>query len=114
MLTRGIFHRADRKEGDVKELKGLLKELMLLDTLHTQKDCLYMYHQLMGIERYLLSVSDDLNMQKLLKQLEKGKKVIIKKRWEFFEKEEGHKYEKIGDGVYRKKRNDEVCGGTQK
>lgn len=53
---------------------------MLLDTLHTQKDCLHMYHQLMGIERYLLSVPDDLNMQKILKQLEKGKNVIIKKK----------------------------------
>lgn len=114
LLTREIFHRAHRKEGDVKELKGLLKELMLLDTLHTQKDCLHMYHQLMGIERYLLSVPDDLDMQKILQQLEKGKNVIIKKRWEFFEKEEGHKYEKIGDGVYRKKRDDEVGDSTAK
>ena len=108
LLTREIFHKAHRKEGNIKELRGLLKEVMLLDTLHTQKDCLHMYHQLMGIERYLLSIPEDLNMQKILKQLEKGKNVITKKRWEFFEKEEGHKYEKIGDGVYRKKRDDEV------
>ena len=52
--------------------------------------------------------------QKILQQLEKGKNVIIKKRWEFFEKEEGHKYEKIGDGVYSKKRDDEVCDRVQK
>ena len=85
------------------ELNKLMNELMDLDSLHAQKDCLHMYHQLMGIERYITSVSDSANMQKLLKQLEKDKKVIVEKRWEFFEKEEGHKYEKIGDGVYRKK-----------
>ena len=106
LLTREIFYRAKGKNGNVKELKDLMKELMVLDTLQTQKDCIYMYHQLMGIERYLQSVSEDVNMQKILKKLEKDKNVIIKKRWEFFEKEEGHLYEKIGDGVYQRKRND--------
>lgn len=103
LLTREVFGLAQRKAGNKMELNKLMNELMDLDSLHTQKDCLHMYHQLVGIERYITLVSDSANMQKLLKQLEKDKKVIVEKRWEFFEKEEGHKYEKIGKGVYRKK-----------
>lgn len=62
-----------------------------------------MYHQLMGIERYLETMSDDVYMQRLLKQVEKAMKTITEKRWEFFEKEEGDNYERIGEGVYRRK-----------
>lgn len=105
LVTRRMFCVAQSKGKNIKELKNLLKGLLDFELLHTQKDCLYMYHQVMGIERCLISVSEDVNMQKLLKSLEKGKNVIIEKRWEFFEKEEGHKYEKIGDGVYQSKEN---------
>ena len=42
--------------------------------------------------------------EKLLKLLEDGEKVIGEKRVEFFEKEEGHLYEKIGEGIYQRKR----------
>lgn len=42
--------------------------------------------------------------EKLLKLLEDGEKVIGEKRVEFFEKEEGHLYEKIGGGIYQRKR----------
>lgn len=108
LLTREVFHRACEMNGSVKALRRLLYELMPLGTLQTQKDCLNMYHKIMGIERYLAPKLDDANMQGLQKKLDKGKSVIIKKRWEFFEKEEGHKYEKIGDGVYRRKRGDEL------
>lgn len=45
----------------------------------------------------------DACMQRLLKGLEKRRKTIVEKRWEFFEKEEGYKYEKIGNGVYQRK-----------
>lgn len=74
-----------------------------LDSLHTQKDSLHMYHQIMGIERYLTSLPNDANLKSLLKQLEIGKKAIAEKRIEFFEKEEGHIYEKIVEGVYQRK-----------
>ncbi len=74
---------------------------MDMDSLHTQKDCLHMYHLLMGIERYLLSVSG--NVKNLLKQVELAKKAIEEKRVDFFEKEEGHLYEKIGEGIYQRK-----------
>ena len=74
-----------------------------LDSLHSQKDCLQMYHQLMGIERYLLAVPEDVNVKSLLKQMELAKKELGEKRVEFFEKEEGHLYEKIGEGVYQRK-----------
>ncbi len=62
-----------------------------------------MYHLLMGIERYLLSVPEDVNVKNLLKQVELAKKAIEEKRIEFFEKEEGHLYEKIGEGIYQRK-----------
>ncbi len=62
-----------------------------------------MYYQLMGIERYLLSASGDVNVKNLLKQVELAKKAIGEKRVEFFEKEEGHLYEKIGEGIYQRK-----------
>lgn len=35
-----------------------------------------MYYQLMGVERYLLSVSGDMNVKNLLKQVELEKKAI--------------------------------------
>ena len=103
LLTRQMFFTAKEKAGNKRELKKLLNELVDLDSLRTQKDCLHMYHQLMGIERYLLSVPENVNMKSLLKQLQLDKKAIADKRIEFFEKEEGHMYEKIGEGVYRRK-----------
>lgn len=96
---------AQEKAGHKKKLRKLLNELLDLNSLHTQKDCLQMYHQLMGIERYLTSLPDEMNMKSILKQLETGKKAIVEKRIEFFEKEEGYKYEKIGEGLYRSKSN---------
>lgn len=103
LLTREVFDLAQEKAGDERELGKLLNELMDLDSLHTQKDCLHMYHQIMGIERYLMSLPKSANTQKLIKRLQIDKKVIIEKRWKFFEKEEGHKYEKIGEGLYQRK-----------
>lgn len=76
----------------------------IVDSLYTQKDCLHMYYQLMGIERYLLSIPADGNVKRLLKQMELAKKELGEKRVEFFEKEEGQLYEKIGEGVYQRKR----------
>lgn len=81
----------------------LLDELLDLDSLYTQKDCLHMYHQLMGIKRYLISVLEDAEVKKLLRLLEDGEKAIGEKRVKFFEKEEGHLYEKIGEGIYQRK-----------
>lgn len=104
LLIRQMFYKAQEKAGNKNELKKLLNELLDLDSLHTQKDCLHMYHQLMGIERYLLSVPENVNVKRLLKQVEMAKKAIGEKRVEFFEKEEGHLYEKIGEGVYQRKR----------
>lgn len=103
LLTREVFDLAQEKAGDERELGKLLNELMDLDSPHTQKDCLHMYHQIMGIERYLMSLPKSANTQKLIKRLQIDKKVIIEKRWKFFEKEEGHKYEKIGEGLYQRK-----------
>ena len=103
LLIRQMFYKAQEKEGNKRELKNLLNELLDFDSLHTQKDCLHMYHQLMGIKRYLLSASENANMKILLKQVELAKKVIGEKRIEFFEKEEGHLYEKIGEGIYQRK-----------
>lgn len=103
LLTRRLFDLAREKAGNKKEIEKLLNELTDLDSLHTQKDCIHMYHQLMGIERYLETIPDDVYRQRLLKQVEKVKKAIAEKRWEFFEKEEGDNYEKIGEGVYRRK-----------
>lgn len=103
LLTRRLFDLAREKAGNKKEIEKLLNELTDLDSLHTQKDCIHMYHQLMGIERYLETMPDDVYRQRLLKQVEKVKKAIAEKRWEFFEKEEGDNYEKIGEGVYRRK-----------
>lgn len=37
ILTREIFYRAKGKAGNVKELKDLLNELMVLDTLKIKK-----------------------------------------------------------------------------
>ena len=102
LLTRQMFYNAQEKGGCKQKLKKLLKELLDLDSLHTQKDCLHMYYQLMGIERYLVSVPK--NVKSLLKQVELAKKLIGEKRVEFFEKEEGHLYEKIGEGIYQRKR----------
>ena len=104
LLTRQMFYKAQEKAGNVQELKMLLDELLELDSLHTQKDCLHMYHQLMGIKRYLTSVPENAEGKKLLKLLEDGEKTIGEKRVEFFEKEEGHLYEKIGEGIYQRKR----------
>ncbi len=104
LLTRKVFCAAQSKGADKIELMKLLDNIVDLDSLHTQKETLNMYHQIMGIERYLQTVADNDNMQRVLKHLEKEKQAIIKKRWEFWEKEEGHKYEKIGDGVYQRKR----------
>lgn len=103
LLTRQMFYLTQEKAGNNCELKKLLNELLDLNSLRTQKDCLYMYHQVMGIERYLLAISDDVNTKSLLKQVELAKKAIGEKRVEFFEKEEGHLYEKIGEGVYQRK-----------
>lgn len=103
LLTRRLFDLAREKAGNKKEIEKLLNELTDLDSLHTQKDCIHMYHQLMGIERYLETMPDDVYRQRLLKRVEKVKKAIAEKRWEFFEKEEGDNYEKIGEGVYRRK-----------
>ncbi len=104
LLIRQMFYKAQEKAGNKRELKKLLNELLDLDSLHIQKDCLHMYHQLMGIERYLISVLEDVNVKSLLKQVELVKKVIGEKRLEFFEKEEGHLYDKIREGVYQSKR----------
>lgn len=103
LLTRRLFDLAREKANNKKEIEKLLNELTDLDFLHTQKDCIHMYHQLMGIERYLETMPDDVYRQRLLKQVGKVKKAIAEKRWEFFEKEEGDNYEKIGEGVYRRK-----------
>lgn len=84
LLTRQMFYKAQEKDGNKRELKKLLNEVLDLDSLHTQKDCLHMYHQLMGIERYLLSVSEDVNTKSLLKQVELAKKAIGEKCVEFF------------------------------
>ena len=104
LLTRQIFYKAQDKAGDMQELKMLLDELLDLVSLHTQKDCLHMYHQLMGGKRYLMSVLEDEKVKSLLKILEDGEKAIGEKRVELFEKEEGHLYEKIGEGIYQRKR----------
>lgn len=103
LITRDIFCLAQEKAGSRKELQKLLKELTDFDSLYSQKDCMRMYHQIMGIERYLKSVSGNANIKNLLKQLEADKKIITEKRWKFFEKEEGDKYERIGEGLYRRK-----------
>lgn len=103
LLTRQMFYVTQEKAGNNRELKKLLNELLDLNFLRTQKDCLHMYHQVMGIERYLLAMPDDVNVKRLLKQAEQAKKAIGDKRVEFFEKEEGYLYEKIGEGVYRRK-----------
>ncbi len=104
LLTRQMFYEAQEKAGDMQELKMLLNELLDLVSLHTQKDCLHMYHQLMGIKRYLMSVPEDEKVKSLLKILEDGEKAIGEKSVEFFEKEEGHLYEKIGERIYQRKR----------
>lgn len=104
LLTRQVFYKTQEKAGNKNELKNLLNELLDLDSLHTQKDCLHMYHQLMGIEQYLLSMPEDVKVKNLLKQVELAKKAIGETRVEFFEMEEGHLYEKIGEGIYQRKR----------
>lgn len=104
LLARQMFYKAQEKAGNRNELKKILNELLDFDSLHTQKDCLHMYHQLMGIKRYLTSVPEDGEVKKLLKLLEEGEKAIGERRVEFFEKEEGHLYEKIGEGIYQRKR----------
>lgn len=104
LLTRQMFCKAQEKAGNKHELKKLLNELLDLDSLHTQQDCLHMYHQLMGIKRYLTSVPEAGEVKKLLNLLEEAEKAIGEKRVEFFEKEEGHLYEKIGEGIYQRKR----------
>lgn len=104
LLTRQMFYKAQEKAVNKRELKRLLDELLDLDFLYTQKDCLHMYHQLIGIKRYLTSVPEDAEVKKLLKLLEDGEKAIGEKRVEFFEKEEGHLYEKIGEWIYQRKR----------
>lgn len=104
LLTRQMFYKAQEKAGNMQKLKMLLDELLDLDSLHTQKDYLHMYHQLMGNKRYLTSVPENEQVKKLLKLLEDSEKAIGEKRVEFFEKEEGHLYEKIGEGIYQRKR----------
>lgn len=84
LLTRQMFYKAQEKGGNKRELKKLMNELLDLDSLHSQKDCLQMYHQLMGIERYLLAVPEDVNVKSLLKQVELAKKELGEKRVEFF------------------------------
>lgn len=103
LLTRSVFTLAQEKGRNKSELEKLLKEIVDLDSLQTQVDCSYMYYRLMGLERYLTSLQDDVNMKRILRKLEANKKAILAKSWEYFEKEEGHKYEKIGEGVYRRK-----------
>lgn len=103
LLIRSVFTLAQEKDRNKSELEKLLKEIVNLDSLQTQVDCSHMYYQLMGLERYLISLQDDVNMQRILKKLETNKEAIVARSWECFEKEEGHKYEKIGEGVYRKK-----------
>ena len=104
LLTRQMFYTVTEKVGNKTELKKLLNMLVDLGSLHTQKDCMYMYHQIMGIARCLLLMPEDANMKCLLEQVEKAKQSIGEKRVEFFEKEEGHLYDKIGEGIYQRKR----------
>lgn len=47
-----------------------------MDSLQTQKDCLQMHQQLMGIERYLLSMPEEAKVKSLLKQVELTKKAM--------------------------------------
>lgn len=103
LLTRSVFALAQEKGRNKSQLEKLLKEIVNIDSLQTQANCSHMYHQLMGLERYLTSLKDDVNMQRILKKLEANKEVIVAKSWEYFEKEEGYKYEKIGEGVYCRK-----------
>lgn len=104
LLTRQMFYTAKAKGGCKQELKKLLNELLDLESVHTQKDCLHIYHQLMGLKRYLVSVAKEVNVKNLLKQVEQAEKLIGEKRVDFFEQEEGHLYEKIGEGIYQRKR----------
>lgn len=103
LLSRSVFTLAQEKGRNKSQLEKLLKEIVNIDSLQTQADCSHMYHQLMGLERHLTSLQDDENMQRILRKLETNKEEILAKSWEYFEKEEGHKYEKIGEGVYRRK-----------
>lgn len=89
---------AQGKDGNIKELRKLLNGLLVFDSLHSQKDCLFLYNQVMGVERYLMSVPKNTNIQTLLKQLENEKKKIIKKRWEFFEKRRDKNTKKLEMG----------------
>lgn len=75
-----MFYKAQEKAGDMQELKMLLDELLDFVSLHTQKDCLHMYHQLMGLKRYLMSMPENAEVKKLLKYLEEGEKAIGEKR----------------------------------
>ena len=52
----------------------------------------------------MTSVPDNAEGKKMLKLLEDGENTIGEKRVEFFEKEEGYLYEKIGEGIYQRKR----------
>ena len=103
LLSRSVFTLAQEKGRNKSKLEKLLKEIVNIDSLQSQADCSHMYHQLMGLERYLTSLQDGVNMKMILGKLEANKKAILAKSWEYFEKEEGHKYEKIGEGVYRRK-----------
>ncbi len=103
LLAREAFYMAQERGEDKRELKNLLDELSDIASLRTQKDCLHMYHQLIGVERYVTAMEDAVFVKEIVKQLEKNKNRIAEKRWEFFEKEEGHKYQKIGDGLYVRK-----------
>ena len=83
-----------------------LGNLLDYDKLSSQKDCRQMYYQILGVERYVSSVKDNVtDVERVTEVIEIAKKTITEKLWYFFELEEGDKYEKISEGVYQNRCN---------
>lgn len=104
LLVRKYNHFAEKQREVQGEIVTWLGKMLNYDKLSSQKDCRQMYYQIIGVERYVTSVKDNMaDVERLMEVIEIAKRTITEKLWYFFEMEEGDKYEKVSEGVYRKR-----------
>lgn len=108
MKVGGFFMLKIKSAEEQSEVQGEIViwfgKMLDYDKLSSQKDCRQMYYKIIGVERYVTSAKDNMaDVEWLTEIIEIAKRTITEKLWYFFEMEEGDKYEKVSEGVYRKR-----------
>ena len=104
LLVREYKHIAEEQREVQGEIVTWFEKMLHYYKLSSQKDCRQMYYQIIGVERYVTSAKDNMaDVERLIEVIEIAKRTISEKLWYFFEMEEGDKYEKVSEGVYRKR-----------